>query len=143
MKSMAVNTATCRVIRTVKPYEGKQGPTYADGVSARSVGAKAIWLGIVTMPPGGRTRAHLHDGHESAFYVLSGECDLWYGERLQEHAVARARDFLYIPAGVTHVAVNRSRTEQFIAIGGRTDPNEQESVVFQPELDDMVPVTSK
>jgi uncharacterized RmlC-like cupin family protein len=132
---------TCRVIPSTDEYRGKQGPIYAGGVSAESVGARAIWLGMVTIPPGGRTKAHLHDGHETAFYVLSGECDLWYGEDLQEHDVARAGDYLYIPAGVSHVAVNRSHTEPFVVVGGRTDPSEQESVQLQPELDERVPST--
>jgi uncharacterized RmlC-like cupin family protein len=94
---------------------------------------------MVTMAPGSRTRAHFHDEHETAFYVISGECDLWYGEGLRLHDVARAGDYIYIPAGVSHVAVNRSQTEPFVVVGGRTDPNEQESVVLQPELDGAVP----
>jgi uncharacterized RmlC-like cupin family protein len=94
---------------------------------------------MVTMPPGTSTKAHLHDGHETAFYVLSGECDLWYGEDLREHDVARAGDYIYIPAGISHVAVNRSQREPFVVVGGRTDPNEQESVLLQPELDAKVP----
>jgi hypothetical protein len=32
-------------------YRGKQGVDYAPGVSAESVGAKALWLGSVTLPP--------------------------------------------------------------------------------------------
>lgn len=133
------STATCRVIRSVAAYAGKQGPTYAGAVSAESVGAQGIWLGMVTMAPGSRTKAHYHDRHETAFYVVSGECDLWYGERLRQHEVARAGDYIYIPAGVSHVAVNRSQCEPFVVVGGRTDPNEQESVVLQPELDGAVP----
>ncbi len=139
MEMAAETPAKCRVIRSVEAYDGKQGPSYAGGVSSESVGARAIWLGTVTIPPSGRTRAHLHDGHETAIYVLSGECDLWYGEELRDHEVARAGDYLYIPAGVPHVAVNRSQTEPLVAVGGRTDPNEQESVVLLPELDDHVP----
>lgn len=139
MSTPANSGARCHVIRSVAAYEGKQGPSYAGGVSAESVGARGIWLGMVTMPPGSRTRAHLHEGHETAFYVLSGECDLWYGDGLREHEMARAGDYLYIPAGVPHVAVNRSQTEPFVVVGGRTDPNEQESVVLRPELDDQVP----
>ena len=135
----AHGTGSCRVVRSTATYEGKQGPTYAGGISAENVGARAIWLGMVTLPPGGRTKAHYHADHETAFYVLSGECELWYGEGLRDHEVARAGDYLYIPAGVSHVAVNRSQTEPFVVVGGRTDPNEQESVVLQPELDDLVP----
>ena len=138
MEREADAAPTCRVIRSVEEYEGKQGPSYAGGISAESAGSQAIWLGMVTMPPGSRTRAHFHEAHETAFYVLSGECDLWYGEDLREHEVARAGDYIYIPAGVSHVAVNRSQTAPFIVVGGRTDPREQESVRLQPELDDKV-----
>src|SRR5215216_6547248 len=139
MEQVADMASTCRVIRSAEKYQGKQGPSYAGGISAESVGSQAIWLGMVTMPPGSRTKAHLHDGHETAFYVLSGECDLWYGEDLRGHDVARAGDFIYIPAGISHVAVNRSQREPFVVVGGRTDPNEQESVLLQPELDAKVP----
>jgi uncharacterized RmlC-like cupin family protein len=142
MTSTAERAATCRVIRATEEYEGKQGPTYAGGVSAESVGSRGIWLGMVTMAPGSRTKAHFHEAHETAFYVLSGECDLWFGEDLQEHEVARAGDYLYIPAGVSHVAVNRSQTEPLIAVAARTDSSEQESVVLQPELEDKVPTPS-
>ncbi len=79
MESTAGVATTCRVVRSTEDYQGKQGPSYAGGVSVQSVGSHGIWLGMVTMPPGSRTKAHLHDGHETAFYVLSGECDLWYG----------------------------------------------------------------
>ncbi len=131
--------ATCRVIRSTEEYQGKQGPSYAAGVSAESVGSRAIWLGLITMPPGSRTKAHLHDGHETAIYMVSGEIDLWSGEDLRQHEIARAGDYLYIPAGVPHVAINRSQTEPLIAVAARTDPSEQESVVLQPELENKVP----
>ncbi len=133
---------TCRVIRSVESYEGKQGPTYAGGVSAETAGAQAIWLGMIRMPPGSRTKAHLHEGHETAIYVVSGEVDLWYGEGLREYEVARAGEYLYIPAGVSHVAVNRSQTEPVVAVAARTDPNEQESVALRPELDGAVPAAA-
>ena len=138
MKTTAEAVSTCRVIRSVDPYQGKQGPTYAGGISAESVGAQAIWLGMITMPPGGRTKAHFHEDHETAIYVVSGEVDLWYGEDLKHHEIARAGDYIYIAAGVSHVAVNRSQTEPMIAVAARTDPSDQESVVLQPELEDKV-----
>ena len=132
----------CRVIRSTEDYQGKQGPTYAGGVSAETVGAQAIWLGMIRMPPGGCTKAHFHAEHETAMYVVSGEADLWYGEDLSHREIARAGDYLYIPAGVSHIAVNRSQTEPMIVVGARTDPNEQESVVLQPELDAAVPTAA-
>ena len=127
------------VMRAGEQYRGKQGLDYTPGVSAETVGARALWLGSVTLPPGGRTRAHIHERHESAFYMVSGdEAELWTGEELQQREVAHAGDYLYIPAGVPHVAVNRTETPAFF-VGARTDPSEQESGVLRPELDARVP----
>lgn len=131
--------AKCRVVRSTETYTGKQGPSYSGAISADSVGARAIWLGTIMMAPGSRTRAHLHDGHETAMYVLAGEADLYFGPDLEEQAVIRTGDYLFIPAGVPHVAVNRSQTEPLLVIAARTDPVEQESVVLLPELDRVVP----
>jgi uncharacterized RmlC-like cupin family protein len=128
-----------RVVPAGDRYRGKQGVDYAPGVSAESVGAKALWLGSVTLPPGGRTKAHIHEQHESAFYLVSGEeVEQWSGEGLEHRAVARVGDHIYVPAGVPHVAVNRTATPAFL-VGARTDPNEQESVVLRPDLDGRVP----
>ncbi len=127
------------VVRAGERYRGKQGLDYTPGVSAETVGALAVWLGSVTLPPGGRTRAHIHEAHESAFYMVSGdEAELWTGEDLQHRDLAHPGDYLFIPAGVPHVAVNRTATPA-VFVGARTDPNEQESVVLRPDLDARVP----
>ncbi len=132
-------TPTCRVIRSAESYTGKQGPRYTGAVSAESVGARAIWMGLITIPPGGRTKAHYHAEHETALYMLEGIVDMWYGDRLEHYEECRAGDYIYIPAGVPHVAANRSDTAPALVVGARTDPNEQESVVLTPELEAFVP----
>jgi uncharacterized RmlC-like cupin family protein len=124
----------CRVIRTGETYDGKQGLTYFCGVAAETVGSTGICMHLVTIPPGGRARAHLHASHETALYVLSGETVTLYGDRLQHHIVTRAGDLAYIPAGVPHLPVNLTG-EPASAVIARTDPNEQESVVLLPELE--------
>jgi uncharacterized RmlC-like cupin family protein len=131
--------ATARVIRSAESYIGKQGPQYTGGISSESVGAQAIWLGLIEIPPGGRTKAHYHAEHETALYMLEGVVDMWYGEQLEQYDECRAGDYIYIPAGVPHVAANRSMTEPARVVGSRTDPNEQESVVLTPELEAFVP----
>ncbi len=131
-------TPTCTVIRSKETYEGKQGLTYFAGISAQSASAQRICLHLLTFPPGGRARAHLHENHETAIYILSGEAEMWYGEGLRDYLVADAGDFLYIPAGMPHLPGNRSQAEPCIALIARTDPNEQESVVLLPELDQNV-----
>ena len=126
---------TCRLVRAGEEVAGKQGHLVAPGISAQSVGAKGIHLQIVRIPPGVRSRAHKHENHESAIYVLSGASGTWYGDKLQHHLIARAGDFLYIPANMPHLPYNLSDTESCVAVVARTDPNEQESVVLLPELE--------
>jgi uncharacterized RmlC-like cupin family protein len=128
------------VVRGGELYRGKQGLDYTPGVSAQTVGSRALWLGSVTLPPaGGRTKAHIHKQHESAFHMISGEeVEVYTGEQLEHRDVAHAGDYLYFPAGVPHVVVNRSEAPA-VFVGARTDPNEQESVVMRPELDAKVP----
>lgn len=66
------------------------------------------------------------------------EIEIWSGGKLERCEQVRLGDYLFIPAGVPHVAVNRS-TEDAEFIGARTDPAANKSVVLRPELDDMVP----
>ena len=126
---------TCRLIRAGEEFLGKQGHLCAPGISAHSTGARRIHLQLVRLPPGNRSKAHKHDDHETAIYVLSGESGCWYGDELQHHLIARAGDFLYIPANMPHLPYNLSDTESCVAVIARTDPNEQESVVLLPELE--------
>ncbi|MGA8259964.1 MAG: cupin domain-containing protein [Arenicellales bacterium] len=127
------------VVRAGAKFRSEQGSDYEPGISNETVGSKAVFLGMVTLPADARTQAHKHEHHETALYMLEGdECELWTGEQLQHRDTARAGDFIYIPANVPHVAVNRGeRSAVFIA--SRNDPTAQESVVLYPEMDKLVP----
>jgi uncharacterized RmlC-like cupin family protein len=129
---------TCHLVRPDATYEGKQGLSYFAGIAAETVGSSGICMHLLTMPPGARAKAHLHEAHETAIYCLSGEVDTWYGDDLEHHVVVKAGDLFYIPAGVPHLPAN-SGTEPASAVIARTDPNEQESVVLLPELDGLAP----
>ncbi len=133
------NRAVCACLRAGEPFVGRQGFTYAPAISAKTVGAKAIHMQLLTVPPGSRAKTHKHEHHETAIHVLSGEVGMWYGDRLEHHMVSRAGDFVYIPADTPHRPYNMSATEPAIAVVARTDPNEQESVVILPELDALHP----
>ena len=129
---------TCRVIRPQHSYDGKQGLSYFEGIAAETVGSKGICMHLLTLPPGKRAKAHLHESHETAIYMLAGEVDTWYGDELEHHILVKAGDLFYIPAGVPHLPANRS-DKPASAIIARTDPNEQESVVLLPHLDARAP----
>jgi uncharacterized RmlC-like cupin family protein len=126
---------TCVRIRPEAAETTKQALQRFAGISAENAGAQNLCLHLIAIPPGGRASAHLHAGHESALFVLSGEAGMWYGEQLQEHMTVRAGDFLYIPANMPHLPYNLSQTEPCTAVIARTDPSEQESVVLRPDLD--------
>ena len=128
---------TCRVVRAANQFTGKQALLYSPGISAESVGAQGIHLQILTIPPLGRAKAHKHGSHETAIYALSGESGFWYGAKLEEHLNVQAGDFVYIPPDTPHLPYNPSKTDSFVAVIARTDPNEQESVVLMPELDQI------
>jgi uncharacterized RmlC-like cupin family protein len=137
--SIDTSATTCKVVDGAAPYRSEQGTVYAPGISAETVASRSLFLGLVTLPPGERTRAHVHERHESAFYMLSGdEVELWSGEGLAHRAVAHPGDYLFVPANVPHVAVNRS-AKPAVFVGVRNEPTAQESVAMRPELDARVP----
>jgi uncharacterized RmlC-like cupin family protein len=127
---------TCHVVRAEEGEAGVTGFVYAAGVSAETVGAQGLCLQLTTIPPGARAKAHKHEAHETAIYLVSGNVDMRFGEQLEQQVSCRAGDFVYIPAGMPHLPWNTSESEPAVALIARTDPNEQESVVLLPELDE-------
>ena len=121
----------CRIIRggDAEGYAGKQGLDYFAGVSAESCGSEGLCLHLLVIPPGGEARAHLHEGHESAIYVLEGSAAMRHGKGLAQIDTMTAGDFVFIPAGVPHQPYNPT-DRPVRALVARTDPNEQESVVL-------------
>jgi uncharacterized RmlC-like cupin family protein len=88
---------------------------------------------LVVVPPGAAAEPHFHDGYETAIYQLEGRVETRFGEGLEQSVVTEAGDFLFVPPGVPHQAVNLSRIEPAVAIVARNDANEQERVVpYQP-----------
>ena len=128
----------CVVVRPGEGHQGKQAISYFAGVSAETAQATGLCMHLLTIPPGGRAKTHLHQSHESAIYVLSGEAKMWWGRNLDELLVVRAGDFLYIPAGIPHLPATLSATDSCTAVVSRTDPNEQESLILLPELEELL-----
>jgi uncharacterized RmlC-like cupin family protein len=126
----------CVAVRAGADTPGATGLGYFAGISSESVGAEGLCLQLVRIPAGGRAKAHLHEGHETAAYVLEGEVVTWYGEGLRRHVLTGPGDFAYIPAGVPHLPVNYG-SEDAVAVIARTDAKAQESVLALPELDEL------
>jgi uncharacterized RmlC-like cupin family protein len=127
------------VVRASAGYRAEQGSDYEPGISAETVGSRVIWLGMISLPPGKRTKAHVHEHHETGLYMLSGDSiELWTGDALEYREAVRPGDYIYVPANVIRVAVNRSR-EPAVFIGARNERTAQESVVIRPEMDARIP----
>lgn len=43
---------SCKIVRSSDAFHGKQGLDYFSGISAESVGAEAICMHMLVMPPG-------------------------------------------------------------------------------------------
>jgi len=126
------------VVKAAPEHRVQQGSDYRAGVSAETTGSQVIWLGLMALPPGGRTKAHVHEHHETALYMMSGDIlELWTGDELEHFEAVRPGDFVYIPAKVLHVAVNRSAVPA-VFVGSRNEATAQESMVLHPEMDARV-----
>lgn len=137
MASATSTTPACRKLRASGTYSGKQGFDYFEGVAKETVGSTGICMHILTIPPGGRAKAHKHDSHETAIYVLSGTAIMYWGEKLENCMETAAGEMIYIPANVPHLPINTSGKD-VTAVIARTDPSEQESVTLLPELEQYV-----
>jgi uncharacterized RmlC-like cupin family protein len=120
---------TVRSVRADREVPTRQRLPYFVGISGRTVGARGLSMHLVVIPPGARAEPHSHRGYETAIYVLEGRVETRYGAELESSIVSEAGDFLYIPPGVPHEAINLSVTEPARAVVARNDPAEQDNVV--------------
>jgi uncharacterized RmlC-like cupin family protein len=107
----------------------RQRLPYFVGVSGNTTGARGLSMHVVVIPPGARAEPHWHEDYETAIYVLEGRVETRYGDGLTQSVISEAGDFLFIPPGVPHEAVNLSSTSAARAVVARNDANEQERVV--------------
>jgi uncharacterized RmlC-like cupin family protein len=100
---------------------GRSGREQRPGGSGPSSGAQALRPHLVMIPPGTRGTPHLHPEHGTAVYLVSGEAEVWHGPGLRTRSAVRAGDFVYIPPGAPHLAVNRGDVTS-VAVTARAHP---------------------
>ena len=106
----------------------RQRLPYFIGISGQTVNARGLSMHLVVIPPGARAEPHVHVGYETGIYVLEGSVLTRWGPALEYEVVSEAGDFLFVPPGVAHEAVNLSSTEPARAVVARNDPAEQDKV---------------
>ena len=99
------------------------GMTRRSGIDVNSTGARQIWLGRVTGLPGMKSAPHHHGEAETAVYVLSGHCRVYFGEGFKEYADAGPGDLVYVPAHTPHIEANLSDDEPAEFIVARSPSN--------------------
>ncbi len=121
----AADTQDCR--RSGGDQPGGSGPPSGD---------PALCLHLVMIPPGTRGLPHLH-GHETAGYVVSGVAEVWHGAGLVRRSVVRAGDFIYIPPGTPHLAVNRGDVTSIAVMARPRREDTDQQVSGQPASDEQ------
>ncbi len=131
-----------RVIGPGGDYLGKQGLTYNTGISTETVGARAVCLTSLTVPPGARAKVHYHEGIETVAYIIDGELAIWYGERCDRQVLVKAGEYLYIPANVPHAPENAG-DRPCRAVVAHSGGNDQEGIMMMPELDERLAAATR
>ena len=106
----------------------RQRLPYFIGISGKTVDSTGLSMHLVVLPAGAKAEAHIHVGYETGIYVLEGRVLTRWGSKLENEVVSEAGDFLFVPPGVPHEAVNLSSTEAARAVVARNDPAEQDKV---------------
>ena len=119
---------TVQAIRPDREVMSRQRLPYFIGLSGQTVGALGLSMHIVVIPPGAKAEPHRHIGYETGIFVHEGRVLTRWGENLENEVVSEAGDFLFVPPGIAHQAVNLSATEAARAVIARNDPAEQDKV---------------
>jgi uncharacterized RmlC-like cupin family protein len=106
-------------IHIVSPAEFDRSTAQTSGSERRAAIApalgiaSAIWGGLFEVEPGSRTGIHHHGEQDTIAYVLSGICEIRWGETGESVARAKAGDFIHVPAFLPHMEINPSDQESF------------------------------
>ncbi len=118
-----------------KTLFGPQGQRLIPTITQEMCGSTGLSACMVYMPPGRIARPHLHAKNDIIVIVIEGYSASLIGPELTP-VFHGPGEFIFIPEGVMHVAVNLSTKERLIAIEVRTDPKFNEDVILVPEHDE-------
>jgi uncharacterized RmlC-like cupin family protein len=116
-------------IRIVPPSEFFAGTAQTSGsvrqaaICAETDVQTNLWGGTFLVEPSAATGIHHHGEQNTIVYVLEGESLVLWGEKGQHSAVARAGDFVHVPAWLVHKEINPSKDKPFRWIVVRSTPN--------------------
>ena len=118
---------------------GPQGQRLIPTITQDMCGTTGLSACMVYMPPGRIARPHLHTKTDIIVMVIEGYAASLIGSDLTP-VYHGPGEFIFIPQGVPHVAVNLSTVSRLIAVEMRTDPQLNDDVTALPEYDDKTAV---
>ena len=126
--------------KVVSPYDmetvlGAQGQRLTATITKEICGSSQLAAGLVYMPPGVSAKAHVHNKYEMVVFVLEGWAASLVGDEL-EPAIQGPGEFLFIPAGIPHLAVNLSMDRPVVGIEVRADPAFNDDVELLPMFEE-------
>lgn len=116
-------------LRPAQATLSRQGLPYFVGVSGRTAGSRGLSMSLLEVPPGAMSEPHIHDGYETAIYVLDGRVETRYGPHLEHSVISEPGDFVFVPPGIPHQAINLSEHTPARAVVARNDADEAEKVL--------------
>jgi uncharacterized RmlC-like cupin family protein len=114
-----MNKSDSPSISVVRPNQFSAGTSQTPGslrlagISADLEIHSALWGGTFLVEPGAQTGIHHHGPQETVAYVLEGESRIEWGQRGEHSLIARAGDFLHVPAWLVHREINPSKNKPF------------------------------
>ena len=115
-------------IQVVRPDQFDLGTAQTPGSERRAAIApelgvdSTLWGGTFEVEPGARTGVHHHGSQQTIAYVLSGTCEVRWGDKGEFTAQAGPGDFIHVPAYLPHMEINPSREQPFRWVVVRSTP---------------------
>ncbi|WP_224388971.1 cupin domain-containing protein [Pseudonocardia sp. ICBG1293] len=105
-----------------RAIRGTQAQALLPCITSATSGSSRLSAGIVVMPPRASSKVHVHEHSDIVVMVVAGKALTLVGDDLIPYAHAPG-EFIFIPAGVIHMAVNLSSSSPLTAVEVRTDPH--------------------
>lgn len=113
---MVDSDATIRVVGSAEFVADTAQTPGSERLAAIAPGQvdSVLWGGLFVVNPGARTGIHHHGAQQTVAYVLQGVCEIRWGARGEYKAIARAGEFIHVPAYLLHMEINPSTSEPFL-----------------------------
>ena len=113
-----------KVVHPAQERELPRGVVGGAEISQATTGAHNLFMGLVRVPAGARSRPHFHENCESAVYMVRGGIEIRWGDRLEDALEVHEGDMLYVPPRETHVVRNLSDIDVAEYVVARDSPTE-------------------